>query len=153
VVLGDIAGGLITWVSPRVEILLLLGGIGCWRWGWFVLQSSRAILYRYWVFPRVRREAERCVKSYGPVPEVTILALTDRGKPWITRAVFKSVFRELNSLQRLERPPELLFQRQPNEPERKPAMTVIYVSDSIAVGSAGCHGFSRRQAHRSSLTR
>src|SRR6185503_5852063 len=57
--LGDIAGGLITWLPQRVEILLVVGGIGCWRWGWFVLQSLRAILYRYWVFPRLRREAER----------------------------------------------------------------------------------------------
>jgi mannuronan synthase len=106
--LADMAGGLMTWLPQRVEILLVVGGIGSWRWGWFVLQSLRAILYRYWVFPRVRREAERCVTRSGPVPEVTILALTDREKPWITRAVFESVFRELDSLQRLERPPRVV---------------------------------------------
>jgi hypothetical protein len=37
------AGHVFTWLTQRIEILLMLGGIGCWRWGWFVLQSVRII--------------------------------------------------------------------------------------------------------------
>src|SRR5688572_1995933 len=103
--LAALAGPIITWMTHRIEILLVLGGIGCWRWGWFVLQSARAILYRYLVYPRLRREAASMVAERGPVPEVTILAVTYREKPWITQAVFESVFRELASLEGLARPP------------------------------------------------
>lgn len=91
-------GDFLTWISRRVELLLLLGGVGCWRWGWFALQSSRAIIYRYWTFPRLRREAEAAVAARGPVPEITILAVTYKEHHWITQAVFESVFRELASV-------------------------------------------------------
>jgi glycosyltransferase Alg8 len=86
----------------------MLGGIGCWRWGWFVLQSVRAILYRYLVYPRLRREAASMVAERGPVPEVTILAVTYKEKPWITQSVFESVFREVASLEGLERTPRVV---------------------------------------------
>jgi len=114
-VLGLCAGGLIfvvddlwLWISRRFEVLLVLGGIGCWRWSWFLLQSGRAIAYRYWAFPRIRRAAERAVSERGPVPEVTILAVTYREKLWITQAVFESVYRELSALNALSRPPRLV---------------------------------------------
>jgi glycosyltransferase Alg8 len=106
--LSHLVGDLVTWVSRRLEILLVLGGIASWRWGWFVLQSLRAILYRYRVYPRLRREAERAVRAFGPVPELTILAVTYKEKPWITRAVFQSLFREIYSLQGLTRPAKVL---------------------------------------------
>jgi glycosyltransferase Alg8 len=48
------------------------------------------------------------VTEHGPVPEVTILAVTYREKPWITQAVFESVFRELDSLEGVARPPKLV---------------------------------------------
>ena len=106
--LAFLTGHFFAWATHRIEILLVLGGLGFWRWGWFVLQSTRAILYRYFVFPRLRREAARAVAERGPVPEVTILAVTYHEKPWITRAVFESVFRELASLHGLARPPRVV---------------------------------------------
>ena len=108
VFLVKIAGGLAPWILRRWEVLIALGGIACWRWGWFVLQNLRAIVYRYFVFPRLRREAERTVAQCGPVPEVTILATTYHEKPWITDAVFTSIFRELSALEGLTRRPRVI---------------------------------------------
>jgi glycosyltransferase Alg8 len=96
-------GNFLAWFTHRIELILLFAGIGCWRWGWFVLQSARAILYRYWMFPRLRREAEQAVETRGPVPEVTILAVTYKEHSWITQAVFESVFRELASVRKRTR--------------------------------------------------
>src|SRR5262249_51807799 len=42
------------------------------------------------------------------VPEVTVLAVTYHERPWITEAVFKSVYRELSSLRGLVRAPRLV---------------------------------------------
>jgi glycosyltransferase Alg8 len=108
VFLVRIAGGLVPWFLRRGEVLIALGSIACWRWGWFVLQNLRAITYRYYVFPRLRREAEKAVAQGGPVPEVTILATTYHEKPWITDAVFTSVFRELSTLEGLTRRPRVI---------------------------------------------
>src|SRR6266508_6011177 len=59
--LAALVGEAVTPLAHRMEILLVLGCIGCWRWGWFVLQSARAVVYRYFAYPRLRREAERAV--------------------------------------------------------------------------------------------
>jgi hypothetical protein len=42
--LAVIAGNLGVWIVHRVEVLLVLGGIGCWRWSWAATQSVRAML-------------------------------------------------------------------------------------------------------------
>jgi glycosyltransferase Alg8 len=107
-VLLRIAGGIENWATHRLEVLLTLGGIAFWRWSWFAIQNSRAIIYRFWVFPRLRRQALQAVAEFGPVPEVTILATTYHEKPWITSAVFGSIFRELSTLKGLVRPPKVI---------------------------------------------
>src|SRR5262245_2169423 len=68
-----VVGGPSAWASHRVEVLVTLTGIAFWRWSWFGLQNLRAIIYRYWTFPRLRRQAERAIAAYGPVPEITVL--------------------------------------------------------------------------------
>src|SRR5436305_1912370 len=79
------------WIFHRAGVLIALTGIACWRWSWFALQNFRAVIYRYFMFPRLRREAARAVAQHGPVPEVTILATTYHEKPWITAPVFESI--------------------------------------------------------------
>jgi mannuronan synthase len=101
-------GSFYDWLSHRVEVLVVLGGIGCWRWGWFSTQTVRAAIYRYWKFPRLRRQANEAVAVHGPVPELVILAVTYKEKPWITRAVFESVFNELANLEGLVRPAQVV---------------------------------------------
>jgi len=96
-----IVGSPRSWATHRLEVLLTLGGIAFWRWSWFVIQNVRAITYRYWAFPRIRREAELALAKFGPVPEVTVLGTTYHEKPWITLAVFGSVFRELSTIEGL----------------------------------------------------
>lgn len=96
------------WFLRRLEVLITLGGIACWRWSWFIVQNLRAVAYRYYAFPRLRRQAREAVARVGNVPEVTILAATYYEKPWITEAVFTSIFSELKSLKGLSRKPKVI---------------------------------------------
>jgi glycosyltransferase Alg8 len=98
-------GGPQKWAMHRVEVLLTVGAIAFWRWSWFVYQNCRAIIYRFFVFPRIRRQAERAVSELGPIREVAVLATTYHEKPWITASVFHSVFSELSTLKGLTRRP------------------------------------------------
>src|ERR1043166_2026388 len=43
--LARVFDSLFAWFSHRLEVLIVLGGIGCWRWAWFTTQSIRAMLY------------------------------------------------------------------------------------------------------------
>jgi len=103
-----VVGGLEAWVTHRTEVLLALTGIACWRWGWFILQNLRALIYRYYAYPRLQREAAEAVAQSGPVPEVTVLATTYKEKPWITTAVFESVFTELDSVRGVTKTPRVI---------------------------------------------
>ncbi len=104
----QVIGDAQTWALHRAQVLIALGGIACWRWSWFILQNLRAIVYRYYTFPRLRREAHAAIAKHGPVPEVTVLATTYHEKPWITNPVFESIFGELSTLQGLTRRPKVV---------------------------------------------
>lgn len=106
--LASLTGNFFVWISHRLELLFLLGGIACWRWSWFVVQAMRAILYRYRAYPRLRRAALDAVARRGPVPGLAVLAVTYRERPWITRAVFGALFRELSSVRGLTRAPKVV---------------------------------------------
>ena len=103
-----IIDGTRSWVLHRAEVLITVAGIAFWRWGWFLIQNVRAVIYRYFVFPRLRRAAQKAVAEQGPVPEVTVLATTYHEKPWITAPVFESIFRELSTLEGLHRKPKVV---------------------------------------------
>jgi glycosyltransferase Alg8 len=91
------------------EAVITLSVIGLWRWSWGGLQYLRAIIYRYWHFPRLRRQARRAVQQRGPIREVTILATTYCELPWITKQVVRSLVREFRSVEDLRRAPTLVF--------------------------------------------
>jgi mannuronan synthase len=91
-----------------VSVIVTLGGIAAWRWSWFLIQNMRALAYRYFMYPRLRREARAALAQHGPVPEVTVLATTYHEKKWITTPVFESIFRELRSLEGLQRRPKVV---------------------------------------------
>jgi mannuronan synthase len=98
-------GGPEKWARHRVDVLLTVGAIAFWRWSWFMYQNIRAIIYRWYAFPRIRRAAERAVATLGSIPEVAVLGTTYHEKPWITEAVFHSIFSELATLTGLQRRP------------------------------------------------
>ncbi len=118
VILSRIVGEVLPMVGDKLILLLTFGGIGTWRWGWFLTQSVRAILYRYWAYPRLWRSAMDALHEHGPVPEVTILAVTYKEKIWITEAVFTSVFRELSSVRGLARAPKVVVATGCDEDDR-----------------------------------
>ncbi|HAM70878.1 MAG TPA: hypothetical protein DCM86_04465, partial [Verrucomicrobiales bacterium] len=103
-----IMGGVDNWATKRIEVFVAIAGIACWRWSWFFVQNARAILYRYYAFPRLRREAALAVERFGPVPEVIVLATTYHEKPWITDAVFTSVFEDLAAVEGLTARPRVI---------------------------------------------
>lgn len=106
--LAWVVGDVWSWAESRLGILLALGGFTIWRWGWASLHAIRALVYRYLVYPRIRRKALAAERARGSVPEVIILAVTYKEQPWITAAVFESIFRELRTLDALVRPPKVV---------------------------------------------
>jgi glycosyltransferase Alg8 len=87
------------------ELILAFSLVGLWRWGWAGLHYSRAIIYRYGFYPRLRAQALCAQRERGGVREVVIVATTYKEDPWITQRVFASLFSELSTLKRQRTPP------------------------------------------------
>ena len=86
-------GHLTTW---DVFSLISLGGIGIWRWSWFVVRYLRARCYLHWVFPRWRRLANQVPSA--DFPHVCLLVPTYREQFWITERVFRAIAHEAKTL-------------------------------------------------------
>jgi glycosyltransferase Alg8 len=88
-----------SWI-PWIPVSILVA----WRWCWVLIHWTRAAIYRFSTFPRLRREAEAAFAT-APVPELAVLAVTYKEEPTITASVFRSVFEEIARVEGLERRP------------------------------------------------
>jgi mannuronan synthase len=88
------------WI-PWIPVSILVA----WRWCWVLIHWTRAVIYRQFSYPRMRREAEIAVAQKGPIPELALLAVTYKEHPRITHEVFCSVFDEIARVEGLERRP------------------------------------------------
>lgn len=79
-----------------------------WRWMWMIGHWTRALIYLFWRFPRIRAAANLSVSQSGHTPDLALIMVTYCERPEITRAVFASVLRETHRLVGLCRPPMLL---------------------------------------------
>src|SRR5262245_54158428 len=84
--------------NSTLEVLLIaLGPIAIWRYGWWLLHVLRAILYARCAFPPLRKRADELWASGWRPPVVHFVMTTFQEKPEVTRAVLASVFDESRS--------------------------------------------------------
>lgn len=78
------------------EFVILLGGLGVWRYGWGALHLVRALLYRRLVFPRLRETAEAVAAEVGgaPVPELALVVTAYRVRPEILATSIRAALEE-----------------------------------------------------------
>ena len=79
------------WTRLDSELLLPIGIIGLWRYGWGLLHFTRAQIYRRWVFPRMRRMADQAEQAYPP-PEAYLLVTSFRIDSATSGRVYRAAF-------------------------------------------------------------
>ncbi|MEZ5667945.1 MAG: glycosyltransferase [Alphaproteobacteria bacterium] len=75
------------------QFVLLLGGVGLWRYSWGALHFVRSLIYRLMVFPRWRRAADAIAATRLP-PHIYLLVTSFRIDSETTRRVYRSVIEE-----------------------------------------------------------
>jgi glycosyltransferase Alg8 len=65
--------------------------IGIWRWSWAGLHVVRALIYRHWVFPRIRARAASAPKP----PQLLILVTSYRIASELNHAVYRRLLEEI----------------------------------------------------------
>lgn len=81
------------WDSASPEFLFLIGFIGLWRYSWGLVHLSRSLIYRHFVFPRIRRRAESMGDDALP-SHVYLMVTSFRIDAATTARVYRSVIAE-----------------------------------------------------------
>lgn len=78
-------------ITQPVGPLLTVGLIGIWRWSWSACHLVRAIIYRRWQFPRLRRAAEQAT----PPSRLYCIVPSYRMKQEVNAAVYGRLFEQI----------------------------------------------------------
>ena len=83
------------WEALQGTMLLTLGPIAVWRYGWWLLHLVRSSIYAQIVFPKMRKRARKVWESGWRPSMIHFLMTTYREDPGITRGVLESVLANL----------------------------------------------------------
>jgi glycosyltransferase Alg8 len=82
------------WDVADTALILGLGPLTVWRYGWWFTHFVRANIYAHWVFPKLRKRADILWEGGWRPPFVHFLVTTFKERPEITEAVLESIFAE-----------------------------------------------------------
>jgi glycosyltransferase Alg8 len=82
------------WDVADAALILGLGPLCAWRYGWWFAHFVRANIYSHLVFPKLRRRADALWEGGMRPPFVHFLVSTFKERPEITEAVLGSIFAE-----------------------------------------------------------
>ncbi|MGV6859700.1 MAG: glycosyltransferase [bacterium] len=86
------------WDSETQTLIIGLGIIGLWRWGWWSVHLVRSLIYRFIRFPAMRRKADQLWATGWRPPEVVYMMTTYKEDKDITRAVVQSIVDETRAI-------------------------------------------------------
>src|SRR5262245_4037958 len=82
------------WDAADSVLIVTLGPLAIWRYGWWFLHLVRANVYARLVFPKLRRRAGKAWSDGRRPPFLHFLVTTFREMPEITQHVLESIFAE-----------------------------------------------------------
>jgi glycosyltransferase Alg8 len=82
------------WDVADTALVLSLGPLAAWRYGWWFTHFVRANIYGRLVFPKLRRQADALWAGGWKPAFVHFMVTTFKERPEITEAVLQSIFNE-----------------------------------------------------------
>lgn len=82
------------WDDADAMLILSLGPLAVWRYGWWITHFVRAIVYARVVYPKLRKRARAIWASGWRPPLIHFMVTTFKEKTEITEAVLDSIFSE-----------------------------------------------------------
>jgi mannuronan synthase len=82
----------VTQGSGVLGVLLVMGALGIWRYGWALTNFTRAIIYRLWVYPRRKRQAVARFLAAGVPAHAYFLVTTFMVDTAATIACYRALF-------------------------------------------------------------
>jgi len=82
----------------KKDVIVALSVIGLWRYSFQIINYIRAIIYRLYKYPILKREISQ-LKKEGKYPEhIYFLIPSYREEPWVSIESFQSIFSDMNNI-------------------------------------------------------
>src|SRR5260370_3542734 len=85
------------WDVADTALILSLGPLATWRYGWWFTHFVRATIYGRLVFPRLKKRRDALWATGWRPPFVHFMVTTFKERPEITEAVLESIFSEIRA--------------------------------------------------------
>ncbi len=88
-------------VNPNIElfekkVVIVLGIIALWRYGWQITNYIRALIYANYYYPKLKKEVS---KLKNPFPKHIYFVIPSyKEEAWVSIEVFKSILSEINTI-------------------------------------------------------
>lgn len=86
------------WDPELRQITLLIGGIGLWRYGWWMTHAARSTYYRHVKYPKIRAKADAVWAEGNRPGRVHFMMTTFREHRNVTEFVIESICRQLRDI-------------------------------------------------------
>lgn len=83
------------WDNEVKQVTLVLGGLGIWRYGWWLTHAVRAAIYGRIIFPKMRKEADKIWDSGWRPRHLHFMMTTYKEHTDITQKVVRSIINSI----------------------------------------------------------
>jgi len=83
------------WDNELHTVVLVLGGLGIWRYSWWFIHAIRAVIYGKFVYPRMRRKADLIWQSGWRPRHLHFMMTTYKEHVDITQKVVRSIIQSV----------------------------------------------------------
>jgi glycosyltransferase Alg8 len=100
---GLIALVLLIWLQPQIYLLkhgviITLTFFALWRYGWMILNYIRALIYRYFYYPALRRKVNQLPESVKYPQHLYFMIPSYKEDFWVSVECFRSILSEIKSI-------------------------------------------------------
>ncbi len=88
---------------PRIhllkgEIVIALTFFGIWRYSWMILNYIRAFIYRYHLYPKLKKQISQLPLDKKYPKDLYFMIPSYKEEPWVSKETFKALIREVEKI-------------------------------------------------------
>jgi len=80
------------------EVLITLTIFALWRYGWMLLNYTRALIYRFYAYPKLKQQIARLPKHLRYPKHLYFMIPSYKEEPWVSVETFRSILNEIRTI-------------------------------------------------------
>ncbi len=82
----------------KKEVLITLTIFAFWRYGWMLLNYTRALIYRFYAYPKYKHKIAQMPENFRYPKHLYFMIPSYKEEPWVSVETFRSILNEVQSI-------------------------------------------------------